>query len=140
MEAVVTNINERKRINGRHPVVRLGGITVANFNSPHDFKFVGGHTLPACDSSWANESKMDIQELETLHSKGWTDISLTIHLTETVKAALDALEARSDVDIILVPYIVCYALKDRYGSVGKCRYVRSIDRTTGRLHADRFFK
>jgi hypothetical protein len=98
------------------PIVTLtNGKKVANFSSPHEFRFTDGTVLPAHDADTANALKIEFIETELNH-KG--DISLEFELTEEVKDAivryafLYELEA---VDVVFCPLPMITALKDTYG-------------------------
>lgn len=135
------------------PVVTLtNGLRVANFSSPHPFKFVDGTTLPACAEARSRALMLDARE-QTLKSHAtqtnvssngmhvhvpFTDIILRWEMTEAVAEALVALQADQNVDIVLVPLPVMTALKEGGYEVGKARVIRVADRVTKEIYIDRF--
>ena len=116
----------------------IGDLMIVNFSSPHEFNFVGGRKLPACSPEWANKMKLLIEEEECMNPKGFTDVKLKISLTKEVLEALDALQGVDHIDVILVPFMVLQALKDEGRSIGKCRCIRTADRVTKEIYADKF--
>ena len=137
------------------PTVTLSnGLTVANFSSPHPFNFTTGEVLPACDSEWANEMKLDIEEIEYGMPKSfqvsvWTDVELNISIPPNVAEALHDLNHDDDIDIVLVPFMVLQAMKE-YLMINKvakepfdidnnkCRVIRVADRITKEIYPDKF--
>lgn len=122
------------------PVVQLSnGLRVANFSSPHPFTFVTGETLGPCAPERAKALMLEAVEVETPGIKpGIVDIALTFRLTPEVETALDALESDESVDIIIVPLPVMTALKAVGRDLGKARCIRSADRITKAIYADKF--
>jgi hypothetical protein len=131
------------------PVVTLSnGVRVANFSSPHTFKFVDGTVLPACTPVRAQRLRLEAVETKLSHAKlPVTDVLLDWRLTGQVMTALGELERREDVDIILVPFPVMTAYKtylfEQFGhddvpNVGKMRVIRVADRVSKEIHIDRF--
>ena len=97
-------------------IVKLSnGKKVANFSSPHEFKFTDGTVLPAHDADTANTLKIEFIETE-LNDKG--DISLEFKLTPALNIAVSAylfLYVHSQVDVVFCPLPMITALKDTYG-------------------------
>jgi hypothetical protein len=128
------------------PVVTLtNGIRVANFSSPHLFTFTDGSVLPACSKERALHLMLDSHARETPGVQGSVDLELTFEMSLAVEAALVALNAREDIDIIIVPFPVMTALKEKpfkghdlRQTVGKCRGCRVADRVSKTVHHDRF--
>jgi len=120
------------------PVITLSsGLRVANFSSPHPFRFTTGETLPGCDADRCRSLSLKKVESETEGPK-WTDISVSFELTDVVVHELDRLEDRDDIDLILVPLPVLMAVRDRgYSKVRGCLVA---DRVTKEVHPDRFAK
>jgi hypothetical protein len=74
-----------------------------------------------------------------------TDIHLAWRMTREVFKALFALDAREDVDVVLVPFPVMTALKSHLresgvdeDAIGKARVIRVADRVSKEIHIDRF--
>jgi len=124
------------------PVAKLStGITVANFSSPHRFNFVTGDLLHACSPERAQLLKLEAieTEIETNHKK-WTDISIRYTMTPEVERALRIANAIQSLDIILVPRIVLDVIKQSgmFEQFPKCRSIRTADRVTKMIYADKF--
>lgn len=120
------------------PVVVLkNGIRIANFSSPHQFIFDDGTVLPQCYPSRSNGLMLNSIEVAT-PNQSWIDITLRFELSNAVSAAINELELREDIDIILVPFPVLEALKAAGQAIGKCRVCRVADRVTKVLHSDKF--
>ena len=119
------------------PVITLeNGLRVAHFSSPHPFNFVGGSLLPACSPERAKALMLETTEDESVRET-WTDIEISFKLNESVISAIDELEDRDDIDIILVPLPVLQCLKG-VGKVGKARCIRVADRVSKAVYTDRF--
>lgn len=121
------------------PVITLkNGVRIANMSSPHPFTFVTGEVLPACTNEEAQMLKLDSVEVEKPGIKGTIDIELKWKLNETVQSHLSGLNAREDIDVILVPFPVMQAMKEAGWAIGKCRVIRVHDRVTKEIYSDRF--
>jgi len=128
------------------------GIRIANFSSPHSFRFNTGEELPACSAVRAKSLMLKAEECEFTHPKGWTDIALSFRMTVEVWHELQALVAREDIDVLLVPFPVITAMRDHMASFApdpfeaqrndqmraKVRTIRSADRVTKTIYSDRF--
>lgn len=94
-----------------YPIITLNnGITIANFSTPHEFKFATGEVLPACDEMRAKRltgvQLMDELEYESNDGKRWIDISTKFKMTPAIKQALDETTvnwANRKFHIMLVP-------------------------------------
>lgn len=121
------------------PVVTLSnGLRVANFSSPHTFKFVDGTELPACSKERALHLMLGALEHEENGIKGTTDIVIEWTMTVAVQQALEALQARDDIDLVLVPLPVMTVIKDFEMDIGKCRVIRVANRISKEIYIDRF--
>lgn len=122
------------------PVITLqNGVRIANFSSPHSFVFDDGSILPACSAMRANMLKLKDREEEIKHpSLPIVDIKVTFHMVEEVQKALQELQAREDVDIILVPLFVSTAMKEIGLVMSKVRGCRVKDRVSKILFSDKF--
>lgn len=123
------------------PVVTLSnGIRVANFSSPHDFKFVDGSVLPACTDQRAREMALESREVENENPYApITDIKLSWAMSDAVFSELARLKDSDEFDVLLVPLPVMTALKEEDElSPGKCRCIRMADRVNKLSHIDRF--
>jgi hypothetical protein len=131
------------------PTITLkNGLRVANFSSPHSFKFTTGEVLPACSAERATALMLTAVEKETVQDK-WTDIHLEFQMSDNVAKELDRVdgfEVKSDLDVILVPLPVrqaigwfCKIYPERARGVWmKTRCIRVADRVTKQIHPDRF--
>lgn len=113
------------------PRVRLNtGRVVANFSSPHPFKFETGEVLDPCSAERAKALMLESQEIEHPRPDGDVDIELSFTLSESVRAAVELAEQDPTIDIVLVPFPVMTALKAAGRGPGKCRVIRTADRVT----------
>jgi hypothetical protein len=120
------------------PVITLvNGIRIANFSSPHPFRFVTGEVLPACTGERANHMALNPVEQEVKNPGGWADLSLRFELTPEVIAGLEQLEA-AEVDVVLIPFPVLEAIKRAGRELGKARVIRTADRVTKEIYSDVF--
>lgn len=122
------------------PVITLkSGLKVANFSSPHSFNFVTGEVLPACSPERANLLKCEQVEVESpgLYA-GTTDVRLHINLGAECAKELARIEDDDNIDIVLVPFMILEAMKRAELSIGKARCIRSVDRVTKAIYADKF--
>jgi len=129
------------------PIITLeSGLKVANFSSPHEFRFTDGSVLPACSPERATLGKLKAIEVE-VDRYSWTDIDLEFRMSDAVEKMLqEALQLWFDgkVNIVIVPFPVLNAVKehdwfdtaDSYGH--PFRTIRSADRVKKINHADRF--
>lgn len=124
------------------PIVTLtNGKKVANFSSPHEFRFTDGTVLPAHDADTANALKIEFIETE-LNDKG--DIMLEFELTEKVRDAIVRyafLYELKAVDVVFCPLPMITALKDTYGGIwvlnSPFRAVRIEDRVNKLVSIDK---
>jgi|TARA_Y100000310_G_scaffold185079_1_gene185172 hypothetical protein len=126
------------------------GLTIVNFSSPHPFTFTTGEILPACEPEWVEKMSLDIYEESTeRHLRNsytrWNDIKMSVGIPDNVRKKLWYAQIGSDIDIILVPFMLLQALKDcdyYWGSdkdnIWKCRTIRCADRITKEIYPDRF--
>lgn len=123
------------------PIVTLSnGIRVANFSSPHDFKFVDGSVLPACTEQRARKMALESREVENENPYApVTDIKLSWAMSDAVFSELARLKDSDEFDVLLVPLPVMTALKEGDElAPGKCRCIRMADRVNKLSHIDRF--
>jgi len=131
-------------MNTNCPVITLdNGITIANWSSPHEFKFTTGEVLPACEPDRAKSMSLDIDE-NIVNNEQWEDIEMSTSVPESVYEDLQKLQYNDKIDIILVPFMVLDALKNSYStsygslSTEKCRVIRVADRVTKEIYPDKF--
>lgn len=122
------------------PVITLSnGVRVANFSSPHSFKFVDGSELPACSDERAQETKLEAVEKKVANPYcAVIDIHLDWKVTRYVVSEMQRLQGRDDIDVILVPFPVMTALKNAGLDPGKARVIRVADRVTKEIFIDKF--
>jgi len=137
--------------NNAFPVVTLtNGVVVANFSSPHEFKFVDGSVLPACDPEVSRRLMLEAKEVESPGVKGTVDITLKWVMTSEVYQALKRI-CEEEVDVVIVPLPVMTAFKELFESCdshdeeilrvySKARVIRVADRVEKTIHIDRFCK
>ncbi len=132
-----------------HPVVELkNGLKVANFSSPHPFRFCDGSLLEACPPETVEAGKLIANEViteKTIRNTKIQDIKLDFELTDDCLIFLFFLAKRTDVDIVLVPLPVMECVKKFNGSkewkemvLEKIRVVRVKDRTSKVIYSDKF--
>ena len=137
------------------PVITLdNGIRIANWSSPHEFKFTTGEILPACAPERAKAMSLDIDETVVSNEK-WKDIEISTNVPETVYNDLRELQHDDEIDIILIPFMVLNAIKDlgiidgyyldtgeadleEIPSLFKLRVIRLADRVTKEIYPDKF--
>ena len=122
------------------------GIRVANFSSPHDFKFDDGTVLPAVSNEESDRLKINFDEDISYNQIGdivCTDIKLSFTLTEAVKIKIDdwLIAWNEDrVDIVLVPLPMLTAMKNQEYDIvdSPFRCIRVEDRTDRVVSSKRF--
>jgi hypothetical protein len=121
------------------PVITLdNGIRIANWSSPHEFKFTTGEILPACSPERAKAMSLDIDET-VVNQEKWDDIVLDTNIPDSVYEDIEELKYNDEIDIILVPFMVLDALKSSYPWIAdKCRVIRVADRVTKEIYPDKF--
>lgn len=121
------------------PVITLdNGIRIANWSSPHEFKFTTGEILPACPPERAKAMSLDIDET-VVNQEKWDDIVLDTNIPDSVYEDIEELKYNDEIDIILVPFMVLDALKSSYPWIAdKCRVIRVADRVTKEIYPDKF--
>lgn len=95
-------------------VTLSNGKKVANFSSPHPFKFTDGSELPACSAEKANELKIRFNE--TASHNG--DIVLSFELTDLVSAEMQMWQDKylnNEVDVVFCPLPMIQAIKESLG-------------------------
>jgi hypothetical protein len=121
------------------PVIILkNGLRVGNFSSPHGFEFSTGEFLPSCTPDRTERLKLDSYESEFPGILGTTDIEIVWKLSPDVERELAKVNARDDVDIVLIPFPVLEVLRRCNRPLGKCRVIRTVNRVTKTIHPDRF--
>ena len=125
------------------PVIQLNnGLKVANFSSPHTFRFTSGEELDRCSKERSSSLMLKVVEVEE-PQESWTDIQISFRLNDAVSEALEAAErvAKDEgVNIILVPLPVMSSVKEagRLADFPSIRTVRMACRETKTIHPDRF--
>ena len=103
-------------------VVLTNGLKVANFSSPHPFKFEDGSVLEACAPDRVAAGALNREDEE----RPWdlwdrNDIIAVVpkfSLSEQVWNLLVELEQEKGIDIVLVPFPVLEALRNAKGTGG----------------------
>ena len=127
---------------GMTVVTLNNGLKVANFSSPHEFRFETGETLYACSAERARRLMLHADEVVTDRGN-WKDIELSFTLgLDVTKDLLAAQEFAADhnIDVILVPLPVMGAMKNAgwYIPDTPFRCIRKSDRVTNLIYSDRF--
>ncbi len=123
------------------PRLRLeNGIRVANFSSPHPFRFDTGEELEGCSPERCRILSLRREETEFPGPGGrWTDVVIGYSMTPEVLSELRDLEADPEVDIILVPLPVMVSLRGLPDSgVTKARTCILTDRVEKKVSSTRF--
>jgi len=106
-----------------HPIVTLSnGLVVANFSSPHEFRFTDGSVLEACSADAANKLLLELKEEETVSALQFyerqnckvnfdevKDTYLKYYMSDIVSEELIDL-GKIAIDCILVPLPVATAI------------------------------
>ncbi len=102
------------------PIAKLSnGLKVANFSSPHEFKFEDGTILKACSNEHAEQYKINF--VENTHSQEIfgipiKNITLSFELTDLlqleIQNILNTWEDQDDYNIILIPLPMLTAIKE----------------------------
>ena len=123
------------------------GVKVANFSSPHEFRFTDGTELASCTPARTMAGSLRAVEIET-ERELWTDLSLSFELNKQVTELLvQALLAWTDgkVDLVLCPLPVMKSLEAVDWTLNGVRFdthpfrsVRMADRINKVIFHDRF--
>ena len=138
---------------GKYPCIKLNsGIKIANFSSPHRYKFHTGEELMACEDEVANDMKLN-ENHYYYQQKGWEDVEIRYMLSDKIYDDLLELSSEDGIDIILVPYPVMNCVKESALKVGgastfdglqsildKIRVCKLDDRVTKVIRSDKFCK
>ena len=138
---------------GKYPCIKLNsGIKIANFSSPHRYKFHTGEELMACEDEVANDMKLN-ENHYYYQQKGWEDVEIRYELSDKIYNDLLELSSEDGIDIILVPYPVMNCVKESALKVGgastfdgiqsilnKIRVCKLDDRVTKVIRSDKFCK
>lgn len=128
---------------GKMPTVRLStGVLVANFSSPHTFRFTDGSTLEACSPERAKALMLQSREDEHHIDPRWVDIELEFSLSTEVRIALFAADRQAGsegIDIVIVPLpVLRAAASEEPPGFHRLRTIRVADRVNKINHHDRF--
>lgn len=97
-------------------VTLSNGKKVANFSSPHDFKFTDGSILPAVVPELA--TLLQVTFIEDLHDNG--DVMLSFDLSDVIineMAWWNDCHLAGDVDVVFCPLPMITAIKESYGTL-----------------------
>ncbi len=128
------------------PFVTLtNGLKIANFSSPHEFKFEDGSILNKCSDYRANLLKVDFIENKIFNEKlKIYDIKLDFGLSEQLKDQIDfIINYVDEFDIILIPLSMLNAMKNhnKYNkkiSLLPFRCIRTKNRLDKTIRIDEF--
>lgn len=137
----MNHIHQHNIVNGITIVTLTNGKRVANFSSPHDFKFVDGSILPAVSNEDAEKYKIDFIENE-VGDKG--DIELLFNLSSDV---IERMNDFADIwnndllDYVYIPLPMLTAIKQTHHYVNiknsPFRCVRIEDRINKLISIDK---
>lgn len=99
-------------------VTLSNGVTVINFSSPHEFKFVDGSVLPAIDKETSLSLKVDF--IEDIDEDG--DVSLSFELSPKVMESVEHYQAIWEIglmDKVIIPLPMMTALKNQGRDIKK---------------------
>lgn len=127
------------------PVVTLlNGLHVANFSSPHPFRFTDGIVLAPCEASRTEALALKAVEEtyeEIINNVKVTNIVMQWTMPDFVYESLHCLQRDPSIDIVLIPLPVMECIRrrgDLHDVLSKARVVRMADRITKTIHCDRF--
>lgn len=122
-------------------VTLSNGLTLANFSSPHAFKFMDGSVLPPCSPERVRALALKrlgveyleaaLQDNERATGVVWTTVFVEFNTTHAVRSALDELQQDRTIDIVIIPRVVLDALRRDGLPIGKARTVLGADRDNG---------
>ena len=123
------------------------GLKVVNYSSPHPYTFDTGEVLPACEEDVSRKSMLkaehDVTDV-TIRDIDVQEVSIKYKMPKWMFMELVKISIMIDVDIILVPYPVMTALKDRRKSgfrdrlQAKARVCKLTDRVTKVISSTQF--
>lgn len=131
-----------------NPIITLSnGLRVANFSSPHPFKFTDGSIVPAVPAVLAQT--YELEAIETITKSPDFNVQLieiSWRLTHKTRLHINAWRLewlKRKVDVVLVPLPVMSALKAAgWGKIAivnsPFRVIRSANRITKEIHIDKF--
>lgn len=123
-------------------VVLENGLRVANFSSPHEFKFDDGTVLPACSPEHARELMLEAQErVHTVDVNGIiiNDIDLSFEMSGSVLRALNECSHLKDIDIAIVPLPVLQLVREiSFDGPVMFRGIRVADRVLKTVSSNKF--
>jgi len=123
------------------PTVKLSnGIVVANFSSPHSFKFEDGSILEACNKEQAEQGTLEKAEIEKKWKKGLIAVQPRFRIPTSVLGVLNELDNIDEIDVVLVPLPVLLCLREN-GLIDTFQKVGTIlvkDRMTKEICINKF--
>ena len=96
-------------------VTLSNGKKVANFSSPHDFKFVDGSILPAVHEQVANLLQVTFHEEMDTNGDVKLSFSLSDYVLETISFWKGVYYLTGEVDVVFCPLPMITSLKEIYG-------------------------
>jgi len=120
--------------------VLSNGAIVANFGSPHPFRFDDDTMLDAANEELVEATKYDRKMIEKEGIKGTKDVEMRTVATVRIFELLQEAEDDDSIDILIVPFPLLLAIKEAgmQNNFKKPRTIVLADRTTKICHHDKF--
>jgi len=124
--------------------VLSNGVGVANFSSPHTFKFTDGTILDRCDPERVKAGSLNRDRIEEpfpgLENKGIVAEQPVFSTTPELLAELREVCDYWDVDVVLIPFPLLDALRreDLLSDFPKVATICVANRETKEIEIDRF--
>ena len=122
------------------------GLRVANFSSPHPFRFTDGTEIPAVSDELAEKLLLDVDEqLCNERNRKFKTVKVDWSLSEAVSDEIDywfTFFAMKKVDIVIVPLPVMTALKSIWNEKdvikSPFRVIRVANRIAKTIYCDKY--
>lgn len=119
------------------PTVTLNnGLTIANFNSPHDFIFEDGSVLKAVSDEIAKETELVSKDVLIFNGRFYNvrkNFIMSVACEKRIEESNNL-----NVDVILAPLPVIQAMKDEGIPTGRFRTILVVDRVKKIISIDKF--
>ena len=116
-------------------------LRIANFSSPHEFKFESGETLPGCNQKRVKDLNMDrilSENIEVINSIEIITNTVEFKTTPKIRAEIKKIQGDKSIDICLIPFPMLTAMKTEGINLGKFRVCLLADRIKKTIYSDRF--
>jgi len=106
------------------PTIKFNnGLVIANFSSPHPFKFNNGFILDACSTKRCKKLSLFKEEIKVLDSsRKFFNVQVIFRRNLVLEKELEMLEKNPKIDIILVPLPILTFYRDnpRFSKIRGC--------------------